>query len=254
MDAAAILALYDRQIRADPAKEIGVERVWADGVLRITGAFHFIGWQTVAPDAFAAAALREAAHFKDLQPRLLWKIYSHDAAFDLQEAMREAGFEARPQETFLALDIEETAPPYDPPAGVEVRRVSDRAGIADLLAVSAAAFGRDEPWRLDAFAERLGDPTLAMYVAYDNGKPVSSGRLELAPGKAFAGLYGGGTMPAQQGRGVYRALVAARIDEARRQGHRYATVDARETSRPILERLGFKPLATIRGWTLNQAA
>ncbi len=57
-------------------------------------------------------------------------------------------------------------------------------------------------------------------------------------------------MPDHQGRGVYRALVAARAAEARRRGVRYLTVDARETSRPILERLGFQPLATVRGWTL----
>ena len=58
------------------------------------------------------------------------------------------------------------------------------------VAVSAAAFGRDEPWRAEQLAGRLADPTQALYVAYDRGVPVSSGRLELAPGKAFAGLYG----------------------------------------------------------------
>jgi GNAT superfamily N-acetyltransferase len=129
--------------------------------------------------------------------------------------------------------------------------VADAAGAADLAAVSDAAFGRSEPWRLDALVGRLADPTQALVVAYDAGAPVSSGRLELAPGKVFAGLYGGGTVPNHQGRGVYRALVAARATEARRRGHRYLTVDARETSRPILERLGFEALATVRGWTLG---
>ena len=91
-------------------------------------------------------------------------------------------------------------------------------------------------------------------MAWLDGVPISSGRLELAPGKAFAGLYGGGTVPTQQGRGVYRALVAARATEARRRGHRFLTVDARETSRPILERLGFRPLDTIRDWVLPAAS
>ena len=73
------------------------------------------------------------------------------------------------------------------------------------------------------------------------------------PGRAFAGLYGGGTRPDYQGRGVYLALVAARAAEARRRGHRYLTVDARETSRPILQRIGFEPLTTLRDWTLPGA-
>jgi ribosomal protein S18 acetylase RimI-like enzyme len=250
MDAAQVLALYDATIRADPPVEIGVERMWADGVLRTIGAFNFIGWCELAEDDLLPAARREAAFFADRHPRVLWKTYSHDRPAGLGEALAAAGFEDKGMETLVALDLDEYDLPYDPPPGVEVRRITDRAGVVDLVAVSAAAFGRDEPWRVIAFAERLADPTLALYVAYDGGRPVSSGRLELAPGKAFAGLYGGGTDPAHQGRGIYRALVAARVAEARRRGHRYVTVDARETSRPILERLGFQPLSTLRGWLL----
>ena len=66
------------------------------------------------------------------------------------------------------------------------------------------------------------------------------------------GTHGGGTRPDYQGRGVYRALVAARAAEARRRGHRFLTVDARETSRPILERIGFEPLTKVRDWTLPE--
>lgn len=70
---------------------------------------------------------------------------------------------------------------------------------------------------------------------------------------AFAGLYSGGTIPEYRSRGAYRALVAARAAVARRRGYRFLIVDARETSRPILQRLGFEPLATVRGWTLAGA-
>ena len=150
----------------------------------------------------------------------------------------------------MALDIGDGGLTIEPPPGVEVREVTDAAGVADLVKVSEAAFGREEPWRFAELVARLGHPNQALYVAYEGGEPISSGRLELAPGRAFAGLYGGGTVPGHQGRGVYRALVAARAAEARRRGVRYVTVDARETSRPILERLGFQPLATVRGWTL----
>ena len=105
------------------------------------------------------------------------------------------------------------------------------------------------PWAVMRDLVSIG----ALFFAYDRGLPISSGRLELAPGKAFAGLYGGGTRPDYQGRGVYRALVAARAAEARRRGHRYLTVDARETSRPILQRLGFQPLGQVRDWVLPAA-
>jgi ribosomal protein S18 acetylase RimI-like enzyme len=249
MDAAAVLARYDAEIRADPPAETGARHAWADGVLRTTGAFNFIGWWDFAAERAAEIAAREAAHFAGQE--LEWKLYSHDRPPGLDAALTAAGFAPEEPETFVVLDLDASMPPFDPPAGITVREVTDAAGVADLVAVSDAAFRRAEPWRLDALAARLGDPTQALYVAYDDGAPVSSGRLELAPGKAFAGLYGGGTVPGHQGRGVYRSLVAARAAEARRRGHRYITVDARETSRPILQRLGFEALATIVGWTLG---
>jgi GNAT superfamily N-acetyltransferase len=243
-----ILARYDAEIRADPPAEVGVERTWADGVLRTTGAYNFIGWWTFGADETAAVVAREAAFFR--ASGVQWKVFDHDGPPNLAAALGAAGFAEEGPETFLVLDTDEVTPAFDPPAGIEVRQVTDRAGIDDLVGVSDAAFGRAEPWRADHLAARLTDPTQALFVAYEHGIAISSGRLELAPGKAFAGLYGGGTRPERQGRGVYRALVGARAAEARRLGHRFLTVDARETSRPILERIGFKPLTTIRDWVL----
>ncbi|HZZ87305.1 MAG TPA: GNAT family N-acetyltransferase [Caulobacteraceae bacterium] len=251
MDPDAILARYDAEIRADPPAEVGVERTWVDGVLRTTGAYNFIGWWTFGAAETAAVVAREAAFFR--AKGVQWKVFDHDGPANLAAALGAAGFAEDGPETFLVLDMDEVTPAYDPLPGIEVRQVTDRAGIEDLVAVSDAAFGRAEPWRADQLAGRLADPTQALFVAYEAGVPISSGRLELAPGKAFAGLYGGGTRPERQGRGVYRALVAARAAEARRRGHRFLTVDARDTSRPILERLGFKPLTTIRDWVLRAA-
>jgi GNAT superfamily N-acetyltransferase len=134
---------------------------------------------------------------------------------------------------------------------VAIRRVRDEQGVADYAAASGRAFGRDETERARRFMSRLGDREQRLYVAYENGEPIAAGHLEFNADRPFAGLWGGGTAPAHRGRGVYRALVAARTAEARRRGARFLTVDARETSRPILERLGFEPLATVRGWTIS---
>jgi GNAT superfamily N-acetyltransferase len=255
MDGPAILARFDAQLRADPPPEAGVERVWArdeaGSVLRTIGAYNFIGWWTLTADQAPAAAAREAAYFRGLGQEVEWKVFSHDGPPGLDACLEAAGFVADDPETFLVFDQSLNALDEALPAGIEVRRVVDRQGVADLVTANTAAFGKSEPWRVEALTPRLDDGSLALYVAYADGKPVSSGRLELAPGRDFAGLYGGGTDPAWRGRGVYRALVAARAAEARRLGVRYLTVDARDTSRPILQRLGFEALATIKGWVLT---
>ena len=76
--------------------------------------------------------------------------------------------------------------------------------------------------------------------------------MELPPGRSFASLWGGGTLPAYRGRGLYRGLVAHRAAESLRRGYRFLTIDARNTtSRPILERLGATPLVGVQGWLLR---
>lgn len=48
----------------------------------------------------------------------------------------------------------------------------------------------------------------------------------------------------QDGRGIYRALVAARAQRAAARGVRYLQVDASADSAPILRRLGFHAVTT----------
>jgi GNAT superfamily N-acetyltransferase len=97
--------------------------------------------------------------------------------------------------------------------------------------------------------------TLSVYLASVGETPAACGWIRFRPGGAFAGLWGGATIPELRHRGIYTALVGARLDEARRRGVRYVTVDAGQMSRPILEKLGFQLLThatacTWRGITL----
>ena len=253
MDRAAVLARFDAEIRADPAPEPGVERTWVDGVLRTTGgAYDFIGWWDFPATRLAEIVERETRFFRERTDPVEWKVFSHDGPPGLEAALAAAGWIGEEAETFVVLDTDEGVPPLDA-AGLEIREVTSRAGFADFLAVNAVANDRPARQSVEELEQTVDDPGLAYFVAYDEGRPVASAGLQLPSGRAFAGLYSGGTVPNYRGRGAYRALVAARAQAARRRGYRYLWVDARETSRPILERLGFIPLATIRAWTLAAA-
>jgi len=72
-----------------------------------------------------------------------------------------------------------------------------------------------------------------------NREPVGAASYHAFERSAF--LRGGVVLSAARGRGVYRALVAARLAHARSLGIPLATTHAREaTSAPILEHLGFE--------------
>jgi len=86
--------------------------------------------------------------------------------------------------------------------------------------------------------------TVTAVFAVASGRSIAGGRVELPADGEFAGLWGGGTVVARRGRGVFRALVAYRARLAAAGGFRYLHVDASAESRPILRRLGFVELAT----------
>ncbi|MEV3987921.1 GNAT family N-acetyltransferase [Streptomyces sp. NPDC049837] len=254
MDHQTVLALFDRQMRRDAGPDgpgSTVERV--GDVVRQTGPAH--GWNGVLWSDLDATRADEAIagqvrHFASLGRAFEWKLYAHDRPADLGERLRAAGFVAEPEE---ALMVAETTGldgldgiGTEPPEGVEIRAVTDRAGVDLVTEVHERAFGTDAaPLRrrlLDQLAAR--PDTVAAVVALAGGRPVSSARLELPPGTAFAGLWGGGTVPEWRGRGIYRALVGHRARLAAGRGYRYVQVDASDRSRPILRRLGFTRLST----------
>ena len=85
---------------------------------------------------------------------------------------------------------------------------------------------------------------LRVFVAEAGDLTVSAGWVRFPSETEFVTLWGGATLPAWRGRGIYRALVARRAKLAAERGRRYIEVDASDDSRPILERLGFVPVTT----------
>jgi len=188
----------------------------------------------------------ERAHSEGIE--LEWKRFAHDPPRTLARLLEENGFAPDPPETLMVLDLRDS-PEFGPPApDVVVERVGDPAGLGRARDVSRRAFPSGHGWDLEEYLPRLGTPTFEAFVARVGTETVSAGRLELPAGRAFASLWGGGTAPEFRGRGIYRALVGARVALARARGYRYVTVDAMATSRPILERVGFQPLVGVVGW------
>jgi GNAT superfamily N-acetyltransferase len=152
----------------------------------------------------------------------------------------------------MVAEIADLDLPGTSPAGVRVRTVEDHAGVETMLAVHDEVFGQGSvyPSVVEAVRTALGmrPRPIEAVIAWAGDVPVSAGRVELHDGTEFASLWGGGTVLDWRGRGVFRALVAHRALRARDRGFRYLQVDALPTSRPILQRMGFQPLAETTPW------
>ncbi|GGX54576.1 GNAT family N-acetyltransferase [Streptomyces chartreusis] len=250
MDHAAVLALFDRDMRegAQPdGPDARVERVGR--IVRQVSSEH--GWNGVVwSDLDAAGAdgaiAEQIAHFSGLGREFEWKLYGHDLPVDLGQRLRAAGFVGRPEETLMIGEVADLNLDAEPPEGVRILPVTDSAGVDLVAQVHEKAFGTDgSRLRHQLIARLTADAdTVVAVVALAGDTPVSAARMELVPGTRFAGLWGGGTVEGWRGRGIYRALVAHRARAAVDRGYRYLQVDAMSSSRPILERLGFEPLTT----------
>jgi GNAT superfamily N-acetyltransferase len=244
VDLAAVRAAFDDQMRRrippgpDSAVE-GDEKVTR--VLATDGTWAAVVWSDLGDaDADAVIAAETARHV----PYLEWKHYSGDRPADLAARLGAAGLTAEGPETVLVADLHELELADPAPDGVRVATVDDEAGLDALVAVHQEVFGDLHPGTRTAVLTSLSMEPRATeaVVAWAGERPVSAGRIEFAEGRDFAGLFGGGTVEAWRGKGVFRALVAHRAARAGERGVRYLYVDAVPMSRPIFERLGFVPL------------
>lgn len=92
----------------------------------------------------------------------------------------------------------------------------------------------------------VGRDDSRLVTARLNGEYAGGGAARLFPDGARLG--GGSVKPEFRGRGIYRALVAARVRIARDGGLTAVTTDARPTSKPILLQLGFRQVGRWWGY------
>jgi GNAT superfamily N-acetyltransferase len=250
IDPAAVLALFDRQMRQDmrpDGPEARVERV-GPVVRHIDpfGGWNGVVWSDLDRDTADAAIAEQLRHFSELGCALEWKLYAHDRPEDLAERLLAAGFVPEPEEALMVIAIGDLPAGTALPEGVRLLPVTDPAGVELMVEVHERAFTSSPDRLRNRLLAQLdeGPETFSMVVAMAGDRPVSAARMEMHPGTDFAGLWGGGTVPDWRGKGLYRALVAHRARIAADRGFRYLQVDASDDSRPILQRLGFTRLGS----------
>lgn len=212
------------------------------------GSHHVIIWSELDAETADAVIDREIAYHQNLGVSFEWKVYSHDQPPDLKDRLASRDFEIGEIENVMVMDVDEaqrqtaaTGPGEGGGTGIRIETVRSPRQVEIFQRMAEEVFGGD--WSFTAGQLRTAvaknDPGHRGYIGYLDDEPASIGRLYVHSDSHFAGLYGGGTLPPFRRRGIYGATIRARMNDAIASGAKYLMVDARESSRPILERMGF---------------
>ena len=259
-----LLAAYDDQLRGDSelAQAVRKERHGPLWWAMFDAESGFVTYRSLdGLDGPALDALIEATveHFA-AQPRIArveWKTRGHDLPEDLADRLIAHGFAAEEPETVMIGEVSALIEERPLPAGVTVRSITAVEDVQRMIDMQAQVFEGPHPARAAEVSRRIveGFGEIEAWVAEADGEVICTGRIELVPGTAFAGLYGGATRADWRNRGVYRALTAARARSAAAKGVQLLHSDCTEYSRPILQRSGLAPVTTTTPyvWTRDQA-
>lgn len=188
-----------------------------------------------------------------------WKTRSHDAGNDrLTAALLRAGLQPDPVETVMIGRTAALVVPVELPQPLVLRQAgADGADLGeDVAAVDAlhtAVFGRHgASFSTGLLRELRTHPErLELWLVSEGASAVSAGRVEF--GGAVAGLFGGATLPQWRGRGLYRALTAARARSAARSGCELVYAECTPFSQPILRSAGLRAVTTTTPYLWRRA-
>jgi hypothetical protein len=183
---------------------------------------------------------------------LVWWLDPDTRPGDLHERLLALGLQEPPDRGSLLHALACVEEPAPGPPHVSVTRVETLEDHLAATEVMWEAFSMP-PERREAQQRHLRDEFEAAreagvpvtFVARLDGRPAGVGRSIYSDRGVF--LIAGSVLPWARGRGAYRALVRARWDDAVARGTPALVTEALpDTSYPILKRLGFVDVCTIR--------
>lgn len=185
----------------------------------------------------ADLAIDEAiATYRDLGLKFRWNAGPGSGPADLCERLERRGL-AGSWGRGMARSTDDLGQAGSVGEVVEVVEV-DATTIDHYTHVMAAGWNADGAELLTQNRHVLAEGRQSLFVAYCDGVPVAA--ASYVPFARSAFLIGGVVLTDYRGRGLYRALVSARLAHARARGIKLVTSHAREaTSAPILEKMGF---------------
>ncbi|HWB69017.1 MAG TPA: GNAT family N-acetyltransferase [Solirubrobacterales bacterium] len=176
----------------------------------------------------------------------LWVRGGEDADRELEAEALASGFERVYEMPEMLLPAAVSEPPL--PARAELRRLTSTAQAEDYWRVAGPAYTSIgfPPEMFAAYQdnEALLDESVAAFIAYMDGEPVSIAMTIVSHG--VAGIYWVGSLEAARGMGLGRAVTSAATNAGFELGAEVASLQASPMGRPIYEAMGYETIFDYR--------
>ncbi len=147
----------------------------------------------------------QVAYFTGLGCPFSWKTFAHDRPADLVARLAARGFTTDETDAVMVLDVAHAPESLLAVDTANVRRLDSPSQLDEVEAILKSVWDEDFAWVHERLGSHMEIPGyLSVFVGYVDGNPVAAGWTYYNKG-SFAGLWGGSTVAAYRGRGLYTA-------------------------------------------------
>ena len=248
MNKNSVLTTYDKDLRLHVLYPEARREVTCNVVrfIRQAPGMNFVSFTIATEPKLDRVIDSELEYVSPLRQPFTWKVYEHDRLPSLGEKLFARGYAVDGEPgAIMMLDVNQVTTPRVKATGADIRRITTRDGLKDVVRVLDSVYGGHNDWVNERMSLHLQIPGyLSIYASYADDEPVSVAWTYFPRGH-FATLYGGTTLPAYRNRGLYTSLLHARLDEIRERGYPFAVVEAGAMSKSIVAKHGFQHLTTV---------
>lgn len=211
-----------------------------------TDKFNKIGRCGVHP-RYGAERIEAAINYfrkKESPVPFVWTIGPLSGHGALEPTLKELGLTQTGERWGMVATLKDVHLPATPLAGLSVNQVESKRGVDEFAAILSAAAKPPNPHIVDFYTDAtqailMPNAPMKLYVGSAAGKAVATAESYYSHG--IVGLSNIASDPAAAGKGYAPALMLEVLRAAKRSGQTTAYVQADAASKPIYERIGFKP-------------
>lgn len=204
-----------------------------------------IQWVHLNEHGIEAAIEEQGALFGRGDTPLEWSVHASDTPHDLADRLVTQGYRDLGTASVMVAEL-----PMDAFEGPKhsIECIETEEQLIEFKSLAETLFRKDFTFTTSELRAALGrrDSRHVGFLARVGTEAVAMGCLISCIDSPIAKLYCAGTLPEFRKQGAHRALTLARARYAEQLGLRWLSILAMETSRPLVERLGFVEIDRVR--------